>query len=110
MELSSVLNVVGSIASISAIPLSIYFYLRSEEQKIANARRDILRTLSYQLGEARPITVFEIGAVIESVLRSRRVKSDAVSPAEVVNDLVTETIANPMLAPDRKANILNELE
>jgi hypothetical protein len=110
MELSSILSLLGSIASIGAIPLSIYLYLRAQEEKVASARRDILRTLSYQLGDARPVTLFEIEAVTESVLRSKRLKGDAISPVEVVNDLVTETISNPMISPDRKGTILLDLE
>lgn len=110
MELPTVLNLLGSIASIGAIPLSIYLYLRAREEKIANARREIVRILSYQLGEARPVTLFEVESVIQSVLRNRRLKLDAITPSEVVNDLVTETISNPMLVPQRKQVILTELE
>lgn len=110
MDLQTVLNALGSIASIGAIPLSIYLYLRAQEEKLASSRRDVLRTLSYQLGEGRSVTLFEIEAVTESVLRTRRLKVTAISPVEVVNDLVTETISNPMISRDRKETILFELE
>lgn len=110
MELSVLLNLVGSIASIGAIPLSIWLYLRAQEEKLASTRRDVLRILSYQLGEARPLTVFEIRAVIDSTLRAKRLKANSITPGQIIDDLVTETIANPMLAPDRKQVIITELE
>lgn len=110
MDLQTVLNALGSIASIGAIPLSIYLYLRAQEEKLASSRRDVLRTLSYQLGEGRSVTLFEIEAVTESVLRTRRLRVAAISPVEVLNDLVTETISNPMISGERKETILFELE
>lgn len=110
MDLSAVLGVIGSLASLGAIPLSIWFYLRSQEEKLASTRREILRVLSYQLGEGRALTLFEIGAVIDSHLRAKNLKPRVVNPRDIVDDLVAETIANPMLAPERKAAILAELE
>lgn len=110
MDVQTILNGLGSIASIGAIPLSIFLYLRAQEEKLAGARRDILRTLSYQLGEGRSVTLFEIEAVTESVLRVKRLKGSPVSPVEVVNDLVSETISNPMISRERKEEILFELQ
>jgi hypothetical protein len=110
MDLSTLLSLVGSIASIGAIPLSIWLYLRAQEEKLANTRREILRILSYQLGEARPLSLFEIRAVIDSTLRAKRLKAKSITPGQIIDDLVTETIANPMLAPERKQLIIAELE
>lgn len=110
IELSSFLGVIGSLASVGAIPLSIWLYLRTQEERLAATRREVLTILSYQLGEGRPLTIFEIQAVIDSKLRAKRLKPGAVAPKEVLDDLVTDTIANPMLHPARKAEILSELE
>ena len=53
--------------------------------------------------------MFEVMAVIESVTREARISSDKISFEEVVDDLVTETIRNPMLESNRKAGIVKNL-
>jgi hypothetical protein len=110
MSLAGILGVIGSVASVGAIPLSIWLYLRSQESKLLATRREIIRILSFQLGEGRPLSLFEINAVIDSQLRARKLKPGTVTPRVIVDDLVSDTLANPMLAPGRKQGILLELE
>jgi hypothetical protein len=103
------LGVIGSIASIAAIPLAVYFYLRSREAANQRVRREIARILSYQLGEDRVLTAFEVKSVIDSKLHDGRMPQDLVSTTEIINDLVADTIANPMLDSQRKSRILENL-
>ena len=60
------LQILGSVASIGSIPLTIYFYLRSRESKFTKLKFDIVKVLSYQIGEGRELALFEVGAVIDS--------------------------------------------
>ena len=106
MDIASLLGIIGSIASVGAIPLSIWLYLRSQEEKLLSTRREIIRVLSFQLGEGRPLSLFEINAVIDSQLRARKLKPGVVTPKAILDDLVSETLSNPMLAPQRKEIIL----
>jgi hypothetical protein len=103
------LEIAGSIASLVGIPLAWYFYLRTRRSAHERARAQISHTLSYQLGEGRELSVFEVMAVIESVTREARIPSDKINFEEVVDDLVTETIRNPMLEGNRKAGIVKNL-
>ena len=104
------LGVIGSIASLVAIPLGFYFYFRSREAADQAVRREIARILSYQLGEDRVLTAFEVRSVIDSKLqRASHAARCYWSGHEMVNDLVAETIANPMLDSQKKSRILDNL-
>ena len=103
------LQILGSIASIGSIPLAIYLYLKSREAKYANVRREIVRVLSFQIGEGRDLTTFEVQAVIESKIREHRLKPKSITAAEIVEDLVSETISSPMLHGNQKSEIVESL-
>lgn len=109
MTLNAVLSILGSLASLAAIPLSFYLYLRGKEARVSQVRREVVKALSYQIGEGRDLTLFTVRAVIRSKLREERAKGDEISVEEVVEDLVTETMIEPMLDPGRKDIILGNL-
>lgn len=66
--MNNILQIIGSIASIGGIPLAIYLFLRSKEAKLIRLKREIVKILSYQIGEGRNLSIFEIQAVIDSKL------------------------------------------
>lgn len=103
------LQIIGSIASIGGIPLAIYLYLRSREAKFNKLRADIVKILSYQIGEGRNLSVFEIKAVIDSKVREANGKPGIIEPDEIIEDLVSETISSPLLNSVRKNDILKNL-
>ena len=103
------LQIIGSIASIGGIPLAIYLYLRSREAKFNKLRSDVVKILSYQIGEGRNLSVFEIKAVIDSKVRESNGKAGIIEPDEIIEDLVSETISSPLLNSDRKNDILKNL-
>jgi hypothetical protein len=103
------LQIFGSVASIGGIPLAIYLYLRSREAKHDRLRREIVKVLSFQIGEGRNLSTFEIQTVIDSKIREARGKPDSISVNDVVEDLVSETISSPMLESDRKKEIIDNL-
>ena len=107
--MNDVLSIIGSIASIASIPLAFYLYLKSQAEKFMNVRRDIVSRLAFQLGEGRTLTMFEVQAVIDARLRENRLKFGSIRPNEVIEDLVTETIASPLLDPGRKEEIVRTL-
>lgn len=109
MPLEFVLGILGSIASISSIPLAIYLYLRGRDAKYSKLRREIVRVLSHQLGEGRELSSFEIQSVIDSKIREVRGNPNAISVNEIVEDLVGEVISNPILESKRKESILENL-
>lgn len=102
-------QIIGSIASLISIPLAIYLYLKSREAKFDRLKKEIVKILSYQIGDERKVTPFEIKTVINSKLRENRIKTDSISVSEVTEDLVAEVIASPLINKDRKTEILQEL-
>ncbi|MEQ9440716.1 MAG: hypothetical protein RIG62_16825 [Cyclobacteriaceae bacterium] len=102
-------QIIGSIASLISIPLAIYLYLKSREAKFDRLKKEIVKILSYQIGDERQVTTFEIKTVINSKLRENRIKTDSISVSEVTEDLVAEVIASPLINKDRKTEILLEL-
>ena len=107
--MNDILSIIGSIASIASIPLAFYLYLKSQAEKFMNVRRDIVNRLAFQLGEGRTLTIFEVQAVIDARLRENRLKFGLIRPNEVIEDLVTETIASPLLDTGRKEEIVRTL-
>ena len=108
--MEQVLTILGTIASLGAIPLGIYFYLKTKESKFDKVRKEIVKILSYQIGEEREITAFEIQTVINSKIRENRFKANTISIDEIVEDLVTETISSPLIDRNRKKIILANLK
>lgn len=108
--MSTFLQIFGSLASIGAIPLAVYLYLRNREAKFSKLRQEICRILSYQIGEGRNLSIFEVQAVIDSKTREHNFKPDTVNSDEVIEDLVAETITNPMLESEKKENIIENLQ
>ncbi|HKK89265.1 MAG TPA: hypothetical protein VJ917_10465 [Saprospiraceae bacterium] len=107
--MGSFLQIIGSIASIVGIPLAVYLFLRQREASHLKLRQEICKTLSYQLGEGRNLSHFEIEAVIEAKCREFNSKPGRISPNEVIEDLASQTISNPMLDSGRKEQILENL-
>lgn len=105
-----VLQIFGYLASIAAIPLAVYLYLRNREVKFPKVRQEIREILSYQIGEGRNLSTFKVQSVIDSKLREHKFRSDVISSNEVIEDLVAETITNPMLEKERKVTIINNLQ
>jgi hypothetical protein len=103
-------SMIGSIASLVSIPLAIYLYLKSKEAKFDKLKKDIARILSYQIGDERQLSTFEIRTVISSKLRESRISVDSISVSEIIEDLVSETISSPLIGKERKTIILENLK
>jgi hypothetical protein len=103
-------SMIGSIASLVSLPLAIYLYLKSKEAKFDKLKKDIARILSYQIGDERQLSTFEIKTVISSKLRESRISVDSISVTEIIEDLVSETISSPLIGKERKTAILENLK
>jgi hypothetical protein len=71
--MEQILQIIGSVASIGSIPPAIYLFLKSAAEKHLAIRRDIVNRLSFQIGEGRDLSLFEIQAVIDSKIRESRI-------------------------------------
>lgn len=107
--MNEILQIIGSVASILGVPLAVYLYLKSQVQKYANVRREIVKRLSHQIGEGRTVGLFELNAVIESLVRENRLKRGSITGNSVIEDLIAETVSSPLLESGRKEQLINEL-
>lgn len=108
--METVLTYIGSIASIGGIPLAIYLYLKSREDKIDKIRRQVLQIISYQIGEKRDLRTFEIEKVINSNIRNNKLAIGSITVSNIIEDLISDTIASPLLDPERKNQIMHNLQ
>jgi len=108
--METVLTYIGSIASIGGIPLAIYLYLKSREDKIDKIRRQVLQIISYQIGEKRDLKIFEIEKVINSNVRNNKLAIGSITASNIIEDLISDTIASPLLDPERKNQIIDNLQ
>lgn len=108
--MNEVLQLIGSIASIASIPLAVFLYLRQKEAQYRRLRQDIAETLSYKIGEDSDISLFEVSAVIEAKARDAGVNPNLIPSDGVIEDLVAETISNPMLDSERKRRVVENLQ
>ncbi|MAP55130.1 MAG: hypothetical protein CL605_09530 [Altibacter sp.] len=108
--MSDFISIIGTIASVGSIPLAIYLYIKSSEQKVLKISREIVKSLSYQLGENRQLTSLEIQSVINSKTRENRIKSSSISVEEIIEDLMSETISNPLIENEKREFFLHNFQ
>lgn len=102
-------STIGTIASIGSIPLSLFLYIKSKENNIDKVKRDIVKILSHQIGDRRQLTTFEIQTVINSKTRETKIANEKITVNHIIEDLVSETISNPLLDKSIKETIILEL-
>lgn len=107
--MNEILQIIGSVASILGVPLAIYLYLKSQVQKYAQVRREIVKRLSYQIGEGRTVGLFELRAVIDSLVRENRLRRGSITTNSIIEDLIAETVSSPLLESSRKETLVAEL-
>jgi len=103
-------SIIGTIASIGSIPLSIFLFIKSKENNIDKVKRDIVKILSHQIGDRRQLTTFEIQTVINSKTREAKIDNDKITVNDIIEDIVSETISNPLLDKSIKETIILELK
>ena len=108
--MNELLQIIGSVASIVSVPLAVFLYLRQREAKFRKLRSEISRTLSYKIGEDSKINLFELESVIEAKAREHGMNPSLIPPDGIIEDLVAETISNPMLESKRKEKVVENLQ
>jgi len=103
-------SIIGTIASIGSIPLSLYLFIKNRENNLDKVKRDIVKILSYQIGDRRQLTTFEIQTVINSKTRETKIDNQKITVNQIIEDIVAETISNPLLDKAIKESIILELK
>ncbi len=108
--MNSVLSIIGAVASIISIPLGFYFFIRSKEEKRDKVKRDIIKILLAQLNDSDLVSIFEIKSVINSKCREAKISIDSIRNSEILEDLIAEIIANPLLQQENKEKYITNLK
>ena len=107
--MTNLISIIGTIASIGSIPLAVYLYFKSSEAAKDRVRRNIVKIISFQIGNSRMPTLFEIQSVIRSECRLNKLKLNSIDHNDVIEELVTEIISSPILAPEIKDSYVQKL-
>jgi hypothetical protein len=108
--MNDIISLIGTIASIGSIPLGFYFFIKGKEEKRDKVKRDIVKVLLYQLNDSNLVSVFEIQSVINSKCRESKVSVDSIAISEIIDDLLSEIISNPLLQKESKRTFIANLK
>lgn len=107
--MSSFLQVIGTIASIMSIPLAIYFYMKANDRNYEKVRREIIKTLSYRIGEGTRVYADNIVSVYHSKIREYKIRDTVFNEKDILDDLKSDVISNAFLNGKTKDLILRQL-
>ena len=108
--MNDIISLIGTIASIGSIPLGFYFFIKGKEEKRDKVKRDIVKILLYQLNDSNLVSIFEIQSVINSKCRESKVSIDSITKTEIIDDLLSEIISNPLLQKENKRTFIANLK
>lgn len=108
--MNDIISLIGTIASIGSIPLGFYFFIKGKEEKRDKVKRDIVKILLYQLNDSSLVSIFEIQSVINSKCRESKVNVDSITKTEIIDDLLSEIISNPLLQRENKRTFIANLK
>lgn len=108
--MNDIISLIGTIASIGSIPLGFYFFIKGKEEKRDKVKRDIVKILLYQLNDSNLVSIFEIQSVINSKCRESKVSVDSITITEIIDDLLSEIISNPLLQKESKRIFIANLK
>jgi hypothetical protein len=104
------LSYIGTLASIGSIPLAIYLFLKSREERVNKIKLEIVKTLLFHLNDSKNISTFEIQSIINSKLRENRISENKIKILEVIEILIFEIISNPLLNKEDKKFFIASLK
>jgi len=108
--MNDIISLIGTIASIGSIPLGFYFFIKGKEEKRDKVKRDIIKVLLYQLNDSNLLSAFEIQSVINAKCRESKVNVESIAISEIIDDLLSEIISNPLLQKESKRTFIANLK
>lgn len=106
--MTDILYIIGSLASIFAVPLAVYLFLMSGPVRRSNTRNRIIKVLFTQVLEDRPLDSGEIEAVIRSIRRGSGLRGATITPSSIIDDLIKE-ISSSSMEKEKKAKAIGIL-
>lgn len=107
--MNDILQFLGTFASIFSIPLAIILYFKTSDARQNKIRLEIIRSLSYRIGEGKKLDKIEVSAVFNSKVREHNIKKPFFSEITILEDILADVISNPFLISDQKTSIIKNV-
>lgn len=105
-----ILQFIASFASIFSVPLAIIIYLKTCENRQNKIRLEIVRSLSYRIGDGKVLSKSEINSVLKSKLRDYNIRKSNITEVAVLEDITADVVSNPFLSREQKSEIIKGID
>jgi hypothetical protein len=110
MSINEIFQFIGAFASIFGLTYAFYIAKNNRKQNIERVKEKIIEKLLFFMGYDNEFDSVEILSVINSALRQYKINENKVLPSEIIEDLISVIICNPLLSSDKKIEINNKLK
>lgn len=105
--MGNIFQFVGTFASIFSIPLAIILYFKISDVRQNKIRLEIIRSLSYRIGDGDVLSKIEVSAVFHSKLREHNIRKPIFNEVSILEDIVADAVSNPFVTNMQKACVIN---
>jgi len=107
--MNEILQFVGTFASVFSIPLAIILYIKTSDTRQNKIRLDIIRSISYRIGEGKALARIEVSAVFNSKIREHNIRKPFFSETTILEDIIADAVSNPFLTSEQKTTIIEDV-
>lgn len=104
--MDNIFQFVGTFASIFSIPLAIILYFKASDVRQNKIRLEIIRSLSYRIGDGDVLSKMEVSAVFHSKLREHNIRKPIFNEVSILEDIVADAVSNPLVTKEQKYSII----
>jgi len=104
-----VLQMLGAFASMTSVPLAVYLYMRTLNNRYEKVRQEIIRIYASHIGAGGVLTSFFITSILHAKLRADKLKDGVITEISLLEDLIADISCNPLLSSQAKGMIFEEL-
>lgn len=102
-------QLVGTFASIFSVPLAIIIYFKTTDARQNKIRLEIIRSLSYRIGEGKTLNKMEVSAVFNSKIREYNLRKSLFTEISILEDMIADAVSNPFLTSEQKTLIIQDI-
>ena len=107
--MNNFLQMIGTFASIFSVPLAIIIYFKTSDARQNKIRLEIIRSLSYRIGEGKTLNEQEISAVLNSKVREYNLHKPLFTEMSILEDIIADAVSNPFLTSEQKTSIIQNI-
>jgi len=107
--MSDIFQFIGTFASIFSISLAIILFFKASDVKQNKVRLEIIKTLSYRIGEGKSLIRIEVTAVTNSKIREHNIRKAYFTEVIILEDIIADAVSNPFLTNEQKTVIINDI-